>query len=77
MILAKTIQDRLTIEKGKSVCFDFDVRYLGKWIEKYPKIFPSYMLNGNFTPYFNPVKYRWEILKGKIKIEFNPQNYSR
>lgn len=75
MILAETIQDRLTKEVGKSIVYDFDIRYLGKWLRNYPQCFPKYMLKENFTPIFNAVKYRWEVHKGHIKLEFNPQSY--
>lgn len=75
MILATTIQYRLSKASGKCITYDFDIRYLDKWIKQFPNCFPKYILSGNFTPYFNPSKYRWEILRGKREIKFNPQNY--
>lgn len=75
MILATTIQDRLSKAVGRNINYEFDIRYLDKWIRMFPNCFPSYVLSGDFTPYFNPDKYRWEILKGKREIKFNPQNY--
>lgn len=75
MILGTTIQNRLDIANGSPVGFDFDIRYLDKWIRLYPNCFPKFVLNGDFTTVFNTDKYRWEIVKGKRVIKFNPQNY--
>jgi len=75
MILGTTIQNRLDIAQGSPVGFDFDIRYLGRWLIIYPECFPKFMLNENFTTVFNGNLLRWEIIKGKHKIEFNPQNY--
>lgn len=40
---------------------DVDIRYLGKWIEKYPKCFPKFMHTHFFTAFYNGVNCRWEI----------------
>jgi len=56
-------------------CFEIDIRYLDRWFKQFPEAFPKFMLKGNYTPYFNTEKYRWEIWTGKHEIKFNPQNY--
>lgn len=76
MILSKTIQERLSKAKGESISYIFDIRYLQRWINEFPSCFPKYVLDNNYTCYFNPDKYRWEILRGKRDIKFNPNNYS-
>ena len=73
--LWSTIYDRLLSEGVKS--HEIDIRYLNRWITKYPKHFPKFMINNFFTPIFNSSKYRWEIIKGYKEIKFNPNNYAR
>jgi len=65
MILGTTIQDRLekVCETPSTFRFDFDIRYLAKWIRLHPSVFPKYVLEGNYNLNFNWVKLRWEILK--------------
>ena len=76
MILLETIKTRLEKYVNYDIIYkDFDCRYMDKWIRLYPDCFPKYVLNGNFTTFFNPNSYRWEILKGIHTIEFNPKNY--
>lgn len=65
MILATTIQERL-----KSVCespdtfmYDFDIRYLQRWINSFPFCFPKFILSGTYESYYNADKMRWEIKK--------------
>lgn len=57
--------------------FDIDVRYLQCWFKECPKAFPKFMLKGNYTAYFNMEKYRWEVVKGKKIIKFDPSQYVR
>lgn len=57
--------------------FEIDVRYLQRWVQLFPEVFPKCVVNGNFTTVFNPDKYRWEIWSGKHKIKFNPNYWTR
>ena len=69
MILANTIIDKIEKVKGGSITFDFDIRYLQRWINEFPQCFPKFIIKGNFQPIFNWGKMRWEIYKiGDIKI---------
>ena len=65
MILATTIQDRLKPHFNNY--FDFDVRYLDKWIMKYPDLFPKYMRQNKYEVKVvwinNFTEYRYEIHK--------------
>ena len=61
MILNETIIDRLQKAKGSPIYPEYDIRYLGKWIEKYPQCFPKWMLKGCYKPIFNGELLRWEI----------------
>ena len=61
MILGITIQTRIEKELGRSIVYDFDIRYLQRWINQFPKIFPRFIHNNNYTSYYNPEKMRWEI----------------
>jgi hypothetical protein len=70
MILANTIIDKIEKEKGSSITFDFDIRYLQRWCKEFPQCFPKFILKGNFEPIFNWAKMRWEIYKiGDKKIK--------
>jgi hypothetical protein len=70
MILATTIQDRLlkVVENPKTFCYDFDIRYLERWIKLYPKCFPMFVLCGNYKTEFvynDRIKdFRYEFKKG-------------
>lgn len=64
MILAATIQKRLEdLVDIKILSYQFDCRYLSRWITLYPQCFPVYMRKGNFSITFNSVKLRYEINK--------------
>lgn len=64
MILAKTIVKRLEAVNG-SLGYDFDVRYLDKWIRLYPQCFPKFILSGNFETRFvwKNSDFRYELHK--------------
>jgi len=51
MILVDTIYNKLLIqgEDPKTLRYNFDVRYLQRWIKKHPNVFPKYILNNNFN----------------------------
>jgi len=66
MILGITIQNRLEIALNRSLYPDFDIRYLTRWINEAPKVFPKFILTGNYESFYNPIKMRWEI-KATIK----------
>lgn len=38
-------------EKGVNG-YDIDIRYLKRWIDKYPDIFPKFMREDRYEPYF-------------------------
>lgn len=65
MILGSSIYSKLIAagENPKNLRYDFDIRYLQKWIKKYPSIFPKYILSGNYFLKFDWNKTRWEIYK--------------
>lgn len=63
MILNETIINRLEKVKGSSIYPNYDIRYLEKWIEKYPQCFPKWMLKGNYKLIFNLELLRYEIYK--------------
>lgn len=45
-------------------CYEIDVRYLGRWIKKFPDIFPKFMHEGRYEPYAEYNKngeYVWRI----------------
>lgn len=71
MVLGITIQNRLAevVENPQNLCYDFDIRYLGRWISKYPNVFPKFIREGNFEPKFvwndKLKEFRWEIHKTK------------
>ncbi len=67
MILNSTILSRLqnVICDNEILQYDYDIRYLDKWIKKYPSVFPKFMLKDNFQPIFNWELNRWEIYKTK------------
>ncbi len=77
MILGNTIQDRLrkVVESIETFTYDFDIRYMQKWINKHPQCFPKFMLNGNYEAYFNGDKMRWEISNTKSKQHESMQRY--
>ena len=64
MILLTTITDRLE-KVHENIRFEFDVRYMDKWIKMYPNAFPQYVKNNNHNIVFNPKKLRYEIYKNK------------
>ena len=76
VFLWETIYKRLLKVSG-ATSYDIDIRYLGRWIKDYPEVFPKFMVKNNYTAYFNGATYRWEIVKGFKKIEFNPKDYVR
>lgn len=62
MILGDTIYKRLNkIHNSKSFRYEFDIRYLSKWIKLYPDQFPNYVIDGNYELLFNSNKLRYEI----------------
>lgn len=65
MILNSTILSRLqkVIGNDENLQYDYDIRYLGRWIKKYPSVFPKFMIKGNFESIFNWELVRWEIYK--------------
>lgn len=72
--LWETIYNKIEKAHGKSICFDIDVRYLDKWLTQYPQCFPKFMLEKNFTVFFNGDLLRYEIKKGIHKVEFNAKD---
>lgn len=65
MILGQTIYKRLTKSVGKNITYDFDIRYLSKWIDKYPECFPKFIRENNYKIIFNSEKLRYELFKLK------------
>lgn len=65
MILGTTIQNKL--KPHFKNYFDFDIRYLDRWINNYPNLFPKFMIKGNFEAKIvwnkDFTNYRWEIHK--------------
>lgn len=59
IFLWSTIYNRL-LSKGIDG-FEIDIRYLDRWIKKYPECFPRFMLENNYTATFNWKLLRWEI----------------
>lgn len=77
MILAETIQNRLrkVVENVQTFTYDFDIRYLQRWINQYPQCFPQFIKRGNYEAYFNSDKMRWEISNTKTKHHEKVQRY--
>jgi hypothetical protein len=50
MILATTIQERLRllVPTPETLVYDFDVRYLSRWIQAYPSVFPKYVRENKY-----------------------------
>ncbi len=46
-MLLSTIQNKIEKVHG-SLSFDFDVRYLERWVRNYPNCFPKFILNGHY-----------------------------
>jgi len=69
MILATTIQNRLlkVVESPETFCYDFDIRYLQRWVNLHPQCFPKFILKGKFEPKFiwndKLEDFSWEIHK--------------
>jgi hypothetical protein len=65
MILGTTIQNRL--KPHFENYFDFDIRYLDRWINSYPNLFPKFMKDKKFEAKFiwnkDFTDFRWEIHK--------------
>lgn len=62
MILWTTILNKLSTNLKPEDDLRFvDIRYLDKWIRKYPFCFPKFVLNNNHNIYFNPNKLRYEL----------------
>lgn len=62
MILLTTIQNKLELHISKATLrFEFDVRYMKRWIEEYPQCFPNFIINGNYKTIFNYEKLRYEF----------------
>lgn len=66
MILWYTILDRIkkVILPEDDIRF-IDIRYLDKWINKYPQCFPTYVINKNYVINFIPEKLRYELKPNK------------
>jgi len=43
--------------------FEFDCRYLNRWIKEYPQCFPSFVVRGNYSIVFTSLKLRYELWK--------------
>jgi len=67
MILGTTIYDRIqkVCESPSTLMYDYDIRYLGRWMKKHPQCFPKFMLKEKFQPTYNWEKCRWEIYPTK------------
>lgn len=67
MILGTTIQNKL--KPYFDNYFDFDIRYLDRWVKQYPNLFPKFILEGNYESKFvwnkDFTDFRWEIHKIK------------
>ena len=65
MILADTIISRIEKETKRNILYEFDVRYLSIWYNKYPNIFPKFVKEGNYNTIYDSNKMRWKIVKKK------------
>lgn len=62
MILWTTILNKISnIIKSDDDLKFIDIRYLDKWIKKYPNCFPNYVLDNKYNIYFNPNLLRYEF----------------
>ena len=62
MILLSTIQKNLLkFKTHKELRYEFDIRYLEKWVNLYPSCFPKYVINNNYKIVFNSNKLRYEL----------------
>lgn len=55
--------------------YDVDIRSLHIHIKNFPDVFPTYMIQNNYTCVFNSSKFIWEIWEGEHEIEFKIDNY--
>lgn len=64
MVLLTTIQKKLKgVISESQLRYEFDVRYLSKWINKYPNMFPKFVRENKYEIIFNPELYRYEFHK--------------
>jgi len=57
-MLWRTIYRKLILHEHYS---DIDVRYLDRWINKYPEYFPKFIIKRNYVLIFNNEKLRYEF----------------
>lgn len=63
MITDQLIYNRLVKSHGKNLRFEFDIRFLQKWIDLYPDVFPDFIKQNNYKTIFNHKKLRYEFIK--------------
>jgi hypothetical protein len=64
MVLVDSCLDKLSKIVSKEVLrFEFDCRYLTKWVTLCPQCFPLFVRKGEYTLFFNPSKIRYELWK--------------
>lgn len=64
MVLINTVLKKLyKIISPEVLRFEFDCRYLNRWIREYPDYFPSFVREGNYSIVFNSLKLRYELWK--------------
>jgi hypothetical protein len=69
MILWTTILNRIDKELKPSDDLRFiDIRYLGNWIKNYPKCFPKFVRDNNYTIIFNSELLRYELYEKQTSI---------
>jgi hypothetical protein len=65
MILLTTILDKIEkeIKPEHNLRFDFDCRFMDKWIREYPQCFPKFVKENRYNIIFNRNLLRYELNK--------------
>ena len=63
MILWTTILNKLEKNVNSNELRFIDIRYLDKWIKKFPHCFPKFIIQNNHKIIFNSNKLRYEFSK--------------